>query len=145
MNSKLLKSLESLFNDYPMLVAGPAPCSVVNDLEKHIGFELPLQYKDFVARFGGAIVGPYPVYGFGQAPAMSDADYSAIAVTDRFRKHGWEGVENWLVFSMDLSGSPIGLDASGSVWLSDHESDEIKKIADSFEGFIEYALSEISA
>ncbi len=39
---------------------------------------------------------------------MSDSESSAWKVTQRFRKDGWPGVQEWLVISSDHSGNPIG-------------------------------------
>ena len=61
---------------------------------------------------------------------------SAPDITKVFRKNDWPAVENWLVFSVDQSGNPVGLAADGSVWISDGARAQVQKLANTFEEFL---------
>jgi hypothetical protein len=65
-----------------------------------------------------------------------------IDVTARFRADGWTPTDEWVVISMDLAGNPIGLTASGEVWISDHGAGAIAMISGTFEGFVLRQLAE---
>ena len=136
MTNETLAVLEADFKKHPVLVAGPVSAREVAEMEKAVGFSLPADYKLFVERFGGAIVGPYSVFGLRASDAMGDDESSAVAVTQRFRKQQWRGTEAWLVVSMDHAGNPFGLDQEGRVFISDHDAGVVEKVADTFEGFL---------
>jgi len=67
---------------------------------------------------------------------MSSDVESVVDLTNHFRKQQWPGAENWVVFSMDQGGNPIGLDADGRVWLSDRDCCQIVAICQTFEEFL---------
>lgn len=129
-------ALDRLFERSPDLKAGAVPLSEIEQAEQALGVTLADDYRRFVARYGAAIVGALPVYGLGRARPMGKSEASFVDVTRRFRGQGWPGVEAWTVISMDHSGNPVGLDASGAVWISDHDAGTIEKLADDFEGFL---------
>jgi hypothetical protein len=141
MTKEILEALEADFKKHPVLVGTSVPAREVAELEKAVGFALPADYKTFVERFGGAIIGPYSVFGLRSSDAMGDDESSAIEVTWRFRKQRWKGTENWLVISMDHAGNPFGLDEEGRVFLSDHDAGVVEKVADTFEDFIRTVMS----
>ena len=136
MNKETIALLNEMFSEFPVMVAEPADPREIDDLEKQLEFSLPGQYRAFLERYGGAIVGAYPVFGVKSAPAMSQGDDLAWDVTSRFRKAGWEGTANWLVISEDQAGNPIGLDRDGIVWICDHEAGGIQQLASTFEEYL---------
>lgn len=136
MRSETLAALDADFKKHPVLVAGPVTALEVAKMENAVGFSLPADYKLFVERFGGAIVGPYSVFGLRASDAMGDDEHSALAVTERFRKQHWRGTEGWLVVSIDHAGNPFGLDKEGRVFVSDHDAGFVEMVSDSFEDFL---------
>jgi hypothetical protein len=136
MNRELLAKIVADFRRHPITVAGPPDASEIEKLEHWVGFALPPEYKEFVSKFGAGIVGPFPIYGVGRAEVMSSSEASAIDQTVFFRSQGWPGTEKWLVISTDHSGNPMGLDAHGKVWISDHDFGGIDLLAESFEVFL---------
>jgi hypothetical protein len=136
MNEITLAQLDADFAKHPVLVAGPASAADIAELEAFASSPLPADYKVFVARYGGAIVGPYSVFGFGASDAMGDDESSAIQVTERFRSQRWPGCESALVISMDHAGNAITLDQQGRVHRHDHDSGTTEQLAASFEDFI---------
>src|SRR5579862_4444629 len=73
------------------------------------GFTLSADYHEFVRRYGGGMVGTYPIYGLHLAEAMGTIGHKSTApeITKVFRDREWPGAENWLVISVDQSGNPI--------------------------------------
>lgn len=136
MNQTTVARLDADFAQHPVLVAGPAEEAAVNELEAAIGFQLPADYRAFVTRYGGAIVGAYSVYGVGASDAMGDDESSAMQVTERFRMQQWPGTASALVISMDHAGNAVTLDASGHVHRFDHDSGTTEQLAASFEDLI---------
>ncbi len=66
--------------------------------------------------FGGAMVGPYPIFGLRPVEVMGDNHWSVVDVTRRYRIDGVAGTEDWVVFSEDHAGNPVvGQRVSGLV------------------------------
>ena len=106
----------------------------IDAAEKHIGLKFAPDYREFLERYGGAMVGSLPVIGFRQAEVMGPATVTVI--NDRFRAFGWEPTEEWVVISVDLAGNPIGITSQGEVWVSDHDFGETVMVAPTFEDFV---------
>ncbi len=140
MNPALKARLEESFRGFPVLVASGVSENEIRDLENWAGFLLPDAYKKFLREFGGAIVGPFPVYGLRRAEAMGTDEDSSIAVTTRYRNQGWPDVSDWLIISSDHSGNPIGMDSEGQIWLYDHDARCRTLISGTFEGFLEKCI-----
>lgn len=128
--------LDAKFAEFPVLIAGPAAPQAIQQIEEFAGFPLPSSYRDFVARYGGAIVGAYPVFGSGASTAMADDESSATEVTNRFRTDNWPGSDNSLVVSMDHAGNAIMLGEDGKIVCFDHDAGETDILAPTFERFI---------
>ncbi|HEY5721143.1 MAG TPA: SMI1/KNR4 family protein [Allosphingosinicella sp.] len=141
MRSDIFEILDDFFSEFPVLVAGAPQASEVDQIESFAGFQLPLEYRMFVERYGAAIVGPHSVYGVGASEAMGKYEASVIAVTERFRAEGWPGTEDTLVISMDHAGNAITLDARGIVHRFDHDDGSTDELASSFGMFIEKLLA----
>ncbi len=46
------------------------------------------------------------------------------------------GTDKWVIISTDYDGNPIGLDAEGKVWISDHDRRVIQLLAPNFEAYL---------
>ena len=96
-------------------------------------------YRQFVLRYGGGIVGATPIYGLRKAEFMGNVGgkNTAPEITAWFRERGWPVINNWLVFSIDQGGNPVGLAADGKVWLADQlDFKQIVQIATGFEDYL---------
>jgi len=137
MNQKTIQKLNKVYADFPFSKATkPALIEDVKLLESNLGFDLPEDYKQFLSLYGAGSVGRNPIFGFGSSKDMGLSQGSAWDETLLHREQKWQGTENWLVFSVDRSGNPIGLDCNGAVWVSDHNYGSIDKLADSFEDYL---------
>jgi SMI1 / KNR4 family (SUKH-1) len=111
----------------------------VEDFEKAFAnFSVPDDYREFVVRFGGGFIGTYPIYGLQLADSMGTIGRkcTAVEITAWFRERKWPGVEDWLIFSIDQSGNPVGFAADHSVWISDIAPLQVQKLGNDFEDFV---------
>jgi len=123
--------LDALFARHPVLVAEGVDAREIALAAEAIGCQFHSDYTAFVERYGGAIVGPDPIYGLRQAEAMGRDD--VVSATQRFRAQKWPGTDGWYVISMDGGGNPIGMDAAGKVHASYHDGGGVVVLAKSFE------------
>lgn len=140
MKSKTIFRLKKRFLESPILMGGPVPSSEIDLAEKHIGLKFPSDYREFIERFGGAMVGSLPVLGLRQAEVMGDD--SVVSATETFLADHWFPTAEWIVISIDLGGNPIGLNSKGEVWCSDHDFGEITMLCASFDEFLNKLLDE---
>ena len=136
MRSETTRRLDQLFMSMPVLVGGPAPAGEIDAAERHVGMKFDADYREFLERYGGAVVGSLPIFGLKRAEVMAEDTFGVVEVTARFRADRWSPTDEWVVISMDLAGNPIGLTKQGEVWISDHDSGETRMVARTFEDFV---------
>jgi SMI1-KNR4 cell-wall len=107
-----------------------------------LGMRFPEDYTEFVERYGGAEVGPCPIFGLRKAPCMANL-YSVIDVNLEFRKSSPPGTDDWLIVSSDHSGNWIGITPGGKVSMWDHDFGELVQLADNFEGYLRKVCLEL--
>lgn len=129
------KLLDEEFNRFPALKGGEVPFEEIDAASDAIGISFPQEYRDFIRRYGSAIVGSFPIFGLRPIDALGN-QWSVIDTNRYYRRQQWIGVESWLIVSADLSGNPIGIDTQGVVWLSDHDYGSIEELARTFEEFL---------
>lgn len=128
-------ALEGQFARHPFLRGGPVRPEEIDDASAALQVSFPEDYREFLLRHGGAIVGRYPVFGLRPTEPMGN-EWSVVEVNQRYRTDRWPGVDDWLIVSVDHAGNPMGIDADGRVWVSDHDFGGISPIADNFEHFL---------
>lgn len=137
MNSDTLAKLDEMFAESPVMRAEDVPTGdEVDAASQEIGIPFPEDYREFLLRYGGAMVGPYPVFGLRMTDVMDDSRWSVVDVTREIRSCGLDGVSKWIVFSEDHAGNPIGMDTDGKVWIYDHDFGGVTKLAEDFEEYI---------
>lgn len=129
-------AIEEIFEEFPMMSYGEVDIAEVDDAAEKIGIRFDEDYREFVRRYGGAIVGPYPVFGVRRAEPMAINEESVVNVTQRFRYGRWPGTDAWVVFSVDHAGNPFGFDREGKIWISDHDAGIVEVVANNFEEFL---------
>ena len=142
MSPETIRRLDELFRSMPVLLGGPASSVEIDAAEQRVGLKFAPDYRAFLERYGGAVVGSLPVLGLRQAEVMADDTFSVADVTARFRADGWTPTDDWVVVSMDPAGTPIGLTSEGEVWISDHDVGETRMVAPTFEAFLVQLLDE---
>jgi hypothetical protein len=137
MGPDTLQRLGAIFEQFPEGWAGePVAASEIDRAEARLGVPFSAGYREFVARFGGGHAASLPVAGLRRWAAAGRGEWSVVELTERHRARGWPGTEAWVVFSGDGFGNPVGLDAAGRVWLSDHDSRECVCLEESFEDWL---------
>jgi hypothetical protein len=136
MRDETWQILDDTFLRSPVLKAETVETAEVVAAEQDVGIPLPEDYKAFVCRYGGAVVGPFPIFGLRKATPMGRDQASFVDITKGFRRQRWPGVEKLAVISQDHSGNPVGIDSEGRVWISDHDHGALQVIADSFEDYL---------
>lgn len=136
MSPETWNAIEAMFVRHPVMKAGPVAYDEIDTAAATANVQLPKDYREFIHRYGGAIVGPLPIIGLRKAPAMARSESSVFELTERFRRQGWREVENWLIISVDHAGNPVGLDKDGKVWINDHDAGVVEPIAENFESFL---------
>ncbi|MBL8607498.1 MAG: SMI1/KNR4 family protein [Myxococcales bacterium] len=126
-------ALDGEFARFPELAACGVPESTINAAEIRLGCKFAESYRRFLRQYGAGLVGDGPILGLARAEAMGEDLWSVVETTERFRRDNWPGADVWYIVSVDGSGNPVGVDAQGSVWLSDHDVGEVVAIASSFE------------
>ena len=136
MRNETWQALDDLFSRTPILRAEGVETDEIAAAEHEVGVKLDEDYKEFIRRYGGAIVGPFRVFGLRKAVPMGRNEESFVEVTKTFRRQRWPGVEAWAIISMDHAGNPVGLDTEGKVWIYDHDARAAKVIASDFEDYL---------
>ena len=136
MRNETWQVLDDIFSRTPILKAEEVESDEIAAAEREVGVVLADDYKEFVLRYGGAIVGPFRVFGLRKAVPMGRNEGSFVEVTNSFRRQRWPGVEKWAIISADHAGNPVGLDAEGKIWISDHDARAVQIIAANFEAYL---------
>jgi len=137
MRPDTLDRLAADYTRFPVMFAGESVQADELDVAAvRVGVPLSADYREFVARFGGGHAGAFSVAGLRRWEAAGIGEWCVLEKTERFRAEKWPGTELWAVFSDDGFGNPIGLDADGRVWLSDHNSRECVCLEAGFEDWL---------
>jgi hypothetical protein len=137
MGPDTVRRLAAMFEKSPGAWAGgPVAADEIDRAEARVGVPFPAGYREFVARFGGGHAGSLPVAGLRQWAFAGRDEWSVVEVTEWHRAQGWPGTDGWVGFSGDGFGNPVGFDADGRVWLSDHNSRECVCLEAGFEDWL---------
>jgi hypothetical protein len=138
MSPEILGVLEDQRRRFPVMWSPSTPSSdKVEGAERALGVAFVDGYRYFLTHFGAGIIGSQTVIGLGCAEAMGNHEESVVTATKRFRDEKWPGVGEWYVISVDGRGNPVGIDPSGSVYISDHDLGRVDRLYGSFEEWIE--------
>lgn len=132
------KRLEADYAEFPGgRGSGPPVTDEELDLaSRELGVFFPDAYRGVLRRWGGTMVGSFPLYGLRPVEFMGNT-WSVVAETQRYRRDGWPGTENGLVISSDGYGNPIILDDQGQVVRIDHDAGlSIEVLTATFEEFL---------
>jgi len=139
MNEETWKVIEERFSRWPQDRASPVDAAEFDQAMTDFAPNVDEDYRAFVLRYGGGFVGPNPIYGLRKAEWMGTVGGKATApeLTQLFRGKQWPAVQDWLIFSIDQGGNPVGLAQDRTVWLSDQlDYPQIVQLASGFEDFL---------
>jgi hypothetical protein len=137
MSPDTLDRLDEMFAEFPIMRADDVPSEAeIAEAEQDIGVPFSKDYREFLLRYGGGMVGPYPIFGLRPVEVMGANRWSVREMTQDYRSDGIPGVERWIVVSEDHGGNPLGMNADGAIWIHDHDYGGVSPIADSIEEYI---------
>lgn len=137
MTNETIQQLRAKLLESPILRAESIPTSEeIDQASLELGVPFATDYREFLLTFGGAMVGPFPIFGLRPVEVMGDDHWSVLDVTRHYRNDGVPGSEAWVVISEDHSGNPVGMDAEGKVWVYDHDFGGLTALASSLEEYI---------
>jgi len=148
MRTDTWERLDADYAETPKLKAEPVPLEEVDAASAELGLRFPEDYRQFIQRYGSALVGAYSIFGLRQAEYVG-TPWSVIEETRQFQEYavdyGWEGVDGWVVISMDAFGNWIGIAPNGHVLLYDYDLNTgIEHLGNSFEEFIRRECLELN-
>jgi hypothetical protein len=133
--------LENQFRQFPVMRGPGGSADAPPQTEASLGVAFDPDYRDFLLRYGSAIVGAHDLYGVTPNRIMGK-DWSVVDHTLRARTDRLRGSESAVVISDGGDGSPIAMTPKGAVILWDHVIGQITKIAPSFEDFLRSCLED---
>jgi hypothetical protein len=137
MNEETTTRLTDKLSESPILRAESLPnAAEIDDASSEIGVPFSSDYRDFLLKFGAAMVGPYPIYGVRPVEAMGDDSWSVVAMTKRFREDNVPAANRWVIVSSDHAGNPVGMDRDGAIWIHDHDFGGVAPLAKNFEEYV---------
>lgn len=136
-----MQSLERELESSRVLWGEPVTEAEIDRASASLGKDFPNAYREFLARFGGAVVGGFPIFGLRPVEAMGKP-WSVMEVDEQIRQTGIPELARWLVISSNHAGSPIGIRPDGSVWIWDHDFGGPSELAENFEDFVLNRLSQ---
>lgn len=128
--------LEKSFDDFSNLKSEPASAEQIKVVEDSLGVESNADYKEFILKYGGAIVGAFPIYGLHRVEPMDVNLWSVLGVTNRYRKEGWPNMSDRYVISSDHSDNPFVISNDGEIIVYNHDYDETVIVSETFEEFL---------
>jgi SMI1/KNR4 family protein SUKH-1 len=129
--------LDTMFAQFPIMRATTIPSEAeIAQAEQLVGVPFPDDYRQFLLRYGGAMVGPYPIFGLRPVEVMGVNHWSVVEVTHHYRIDRVPGTDQWAIISEDHAGHPIGLDRDGIVWIHDHDFDGTLQLYGRFEDYL---------
>lgn len=125
MTPAIIALLEEQLSQHPEMLAGSVPESKIRDAEMELQFVFPEEYRAYLLRFGGGLVGAQEIAGVAQAAWASGSHWSVVEVTRRRQDAGWPLAEAGVVVSDDGRGNPIICCADGRLKLPDHDVGDV--------------------
>ena len=139
MKSETLSKLEFFFKNFSVAMGKASSLAQIESSEESLKLKFVEDYKIFVQRFGGCVIGTKPVYGFENSEMLDEA--TVVDLTEEYRKTEG-GNYTWLIIGFDLAGNYIGIDEGGKIMMYDHDFGKMVILAESFEEYVLTGLAE---
>lgn len=101
-----------------------------------LGVRFPIDYAEYLRRYGSTQLGPYPIFGPRRASPMGRIHGTVVEATRSFYRHKSLANQNWIIFSVDTGGNPVAFDGEGKVWVHNSATGATEAIAESFEAYL---------
>lgn len=141
MEPTIASALDSHFSIWPDASGEPVGEAEIAAAEASLGMSFPAEYREFVARYGGGVVGDTDIVGLRAAPFMGEGSPGVVEETLRWRRQ-MPQLADWLVIAVDGGGNPIGFSPRGpAVLVFDHDFGGLIELAPSFNVFVRELLA----
>src|SRR5437016_9302500 len=111
MRTDTIDRLNAEFTEFPIMRADGVPNTAeIMDASRQLGIPFAGDYQEFLLRYGGGMVGPYPIFGLRPVEVMGKGEWSVVDVTREFRAQRVPGSDRWVIISLDHAGNPMGVD-----------------------------------
>lgn len=143
MRDSIQQALDLLFTKYPETLPGPVSDKEIHIAEGQLGIVLPADYREFVQKYGGAVVGGLSIVGLKDAEWLDQSPPSFVELTLKMREWTTSHTTSMVIFAVDSSGNPVGfLPPDQRIFVLDHDFGGKIELARDFEHFIELLLSQ---
>lgn len=139
------QAIDSKHRKFPQSRASGLAASEIRAASERLNVPFPPDYVEFLERCGGGLVGSYSIAGLRRWEWAANGEWNVVDETECYRDDRWPGTDRWVVFTVDGCGNPIGFDAEGRIWLSDHDSAEFVCLELSFESWLRSHALELDA
>jgi cell wall assembly regulator SMI1 len=143
MKQTTVDQLDRFFSTAPFMRAVGVNQLAIEAAERALNVVFSEDYRQFLAQYGGAVVGSYPVFGLARAEPMDSHLWSVVSVTEHFRQQAWPGADSSYVVSMDHAGNPVVVCEDGEVRSFDHDAGEMITIAANFDAYVQRCLARL--
>jgi hypothetical protein len=129
-------AINKMLERFPDLQAERVEFVEIEMAALELGVRFPVDYSEYLRRYGSAQLGHYPIFGPRRASPMGRIHGTVVEATRRFRRRAASRSEDWTIFSMDSAGNPVGIDGGGRVWVHNYGTGTTEAIAESFEAYL---------
>jgi len=120
----------------------PVPYSEIEEAERRLGVSFPDDYRDFIHRYGGAVIGGTSILGLRQPPLMPDEPPFVTDESLQSRSELPAPYNKIVVISIDGFGNPIGfVPPDPSIIIFNYDFGGRSVLAPSFEEYVALLLS----
>jgi hypothetical protein len=143
MDNELVQLLDTFFAAWPGSAFGPLSDSEVAEAERRLGARLSTEYRDFVLRYGGAVVRDKIILGLRACDIAACDPPSFVDQTLIQRGELPVPYKDMVVISVDLSGNPVGYLANDpTIFTYDYDFGGRHEEASSFGEYLRQILAE---
>ena len=133
MNEDTIKKIDEFFKKNPIAQGVPASENEIRAAEKALNIFFDKDYTFFQLRYGGSMIGAKEICGFHNSELMDEDNI--VELTESYREEE-DSFMDRLIIGRDYSGNFVGINKEGNVVVYDHDFDEHKVLADTFEHYI---------
>ena len=133
MKESAIKKTDDFFQKNPIAKGVSASEKEIREAENELKIQFDSDYIFFQLRYGGSMIGAKEIYGFHNSELMDEDNI--VELTKSYRETEGSFMD-CLVIGTDYSGNFIIINKEGNVAVYDHDFDEYKILANTFEQYI---------
>lgn len=142
MKNDIRLKLEKLFEKWNGSVAEPVSEQEIINKENLLEENLPNDYRDFIKKYGGAVINGNSIFGLRKPTLMFDEPSNFDEQSIIFRKELPKEYSKIVVISVDAFGNPTGfLPPSEKIFTYDFDFGGQYELAENFNEYLENLLN----